>query len=87
MLSSQYVKRMKTVELPKRPSISFEVAIAQAESRKAQLVFIPQEHKRPAASPASSVDLIAESATAAARSLQEIHSLRYDAYYRWGLSE
>ena len=87
MMSSQYVKHMKTVELLERPTKSFEVAFAPDEPRKAQLDFIPQERKRPTASPASSVDLIAEPASAAARSLQEIHGQRYDAYYHWGLNE
>ena len=86
-MASQYVKRMKTVELLERPTKSFEAAIAPDESRKAQLDFIPQQRKRPAASLASSIDLIAEPASATAQSLPELYGHRYDAYRHWGLNE
>jgi hypothetical protein len=56
-------------------------------ARKAQLDFIPQQRKRPAASLASSIDLIAEPASATAQSLPELYGHRYDAYRHWGLNE
>jgi hypothetical protein len=87
MIAFQYVKRMKTVELLERRTISFEVAIALDESRKAQLDFIPQERKRPVSSRASSTKLIAEHAGTAAPVLHELHGQRYDAYSHWGLNE
>ena len=87
MIASQYVKRMKTVELLERPPKSFEAAIAPDESRKAQLDFIPQERKRPVSSRASSTKLIAEHAGTAAPVLHELHGQRYDAYSHWGLNE
>jgi len=87
MMASQYVKRMKTVELLERPAKLFEVAIAPDESRKAQLDFIPQERKRPVSSRASSMKLIAEHAGTAAPVLHELHGQRYDAYSHWGLNE
>ena len=59
----------------------------QAMARKAQLDFIPQQRKRPAASLASSIDLIAEPASATAQSLPELYGHRYDAYRHWGLNE
>jgi hypothetical protein len=87
MMASQYVKRMKTVELLERPAKLFEVAIAPDESRKAQLDFIPQKRKRPVASRASSMKLIAEHAGTVAPVLHELHGQRYDAYSHWGLNE
>ena len=86
-MASQYVKRMKTVELLERPTKSFEAAIAPDESRKAQLGFILQERKRPVSSRASSMKLIAEHAGTAAPVLHELHGRRSDAYYHWGLNE
>jgi hypothetical protein len=59
----------------------------QAVARKAQLDFIPQQRKRPIASTASSMELIAEPGSARAQALQELSRQRYDAYYRWGLNE
>jgi len=59
----------------------------RAVARKAQLDFIPQQRKRPAASLASSIDLIAEPASATAQSLPELYGHRYDAYRHWGLNE
>ena len=87
MMTSQYVKRMKTDELLERPTKSLEVAIAPDESRKTQLDFIPQERKRPVSSRASSMKLIAEHGDTAAPVLHELHGQRYDAYYHWGLNE
>jgi hypothetical protein len=87
MMAFQYVKRMKTVEILERPTISFEVAIAPDESRKAQLDFIPQERNRPVSSRASSMKLIAEHAGTAAPGIHELHGQRYDTYSHWGLNE
>jgi hypothetical protein len=62
----------------------------QAVARKGQLDFIPQERKRPVASPAASVGLITEATGATAQALQEHCGPRYDAYTHWdhwGLNE
>jgi hypothetical protein len=59
----------------------------QAVARKAQLDFIPQQRDRPAASVGCSVNLITESASTAAQSLQELYGHRCDAYRHWGLNE
>jgi hypothetical protein len=56
-------------------------------SRKGQSDLIPQEGKRPAASPVSSVKLIAEQASTTEQTLQEFYGRRYDAYNHWGLNE
>jgi hypothetical protein len=59
----------------------------QAVARKAQLDFVPQARKRPAAWPASSVDLAAEPSSATATQLQALYGRQSDAYYHWGLNE
>jgi hypothetical protein len=53
----------------------------QAVARKGQLDFIPQERKRPVASPADSIALIAEPGGTTAQALQKRYGPRYDAYY------
>jgi hypothetical protein len=58
----------------------------QAVARKGQLDFIPQERKRPVASPTSSIELFAEPG-ATTQALQKRYGPRYDAYCHWGLNE
>ena len=59
----------------------------QAVASKAELDFIPQERKRPAAPAASAMELIAEPGSASAQAFKELYGQQYDAYYRWGLNE
>jgi len=59
----------------------------QAVARKGQLDFIPQERKRPVISPASSIELITELASATAQARQKLYGPRYDVYYHRGFNE
>jgi hypothetical protein len=59
----------------------------QAVARKGQLDFIPQERRRPVTSPASSLGLFTEPASATAQARQMLYGPRYDAYYHRGLNE
>jgi hypothetical protein len=58
----------------------------QAVALKAQLDFVPRKRKRPIASPAASLKVIAEQA-AIAPDLQKPRGQRGDAYGHWGLNE
>ncbi len=94
---------MKTVELLERPTEAFKEAIApdeseytpsvrtleylQAVARRAELDFIPQELKRPVASPVSAIKLIAEQASPPSQEFQELRGRAYAAYYHSGLNE
>ena len=49
--------------------------------------FIPQERKRPVASPVSSIRLVQELASTTTHVLQEIDLQRYEAHSHWGLNE
>ena len=49
--------------------------------------FIPQERKRPVASPVSSIRLVPELASTTTHVLQEIDLQRYEAHSHWGLNE
>jgi hypothetical protein len=59
----------------------------QAVARKAQLDFIPQEHKRPSAPSAPPIEIIAKPAGAAAQLLLEYYIHGNDAYDHWGLND
>jgi hypothetical protein len=50
------------------------------------LDFIPQERQRPVTSPASSIALITEPASATAQARQKLYGPRYDSYYHRGLN-
>ena len=71
-----------------RPADAIELMIQPAaEVAAGPGDFIPQELKRPSASPVSSLKLIAERASTTTRVLQELHGQRYAAYAHWGLNE
>jgi hypothetical protein len=101
-MAPRRVKSMNAIELLERPSEPFEVALApdeagntlnspgdcqeQAVTRKTQLDFIPQERKRPVASPVST-KTIAKRANSTMQALQKPCGQRYDGYRHWGLNE
>jgi hypothetical protein len=58
----------------------------QAVAAKGQLDFIPQARQRPATSPASSIGLVPEPASATTQARQKLYGPRYDAYYHRGLN-
>jgi hypothetical protein len=84
--------KSKLTEPPKNKQNALAAPIGVTEpldspSRKDRLDVIPQERKRPAASPVFSIKPSSERASVTTPSLQELYGQRCDAYLHWGLNE
>jgi hypothetical protein len=73
-------------EPPDSPPVR-TIEYLQAVARKAQLDFIPQQLKRPVASPAFSTNSIEEPYSATTQALLELYGPSSDARCDWGLNE